>query len=238
MVTCAYDEAMSEACGHCGFKGPMEHKEEQIALKRGTGEVTPDGEEFEWGEFLSVAQCPACDQPNIWTYSWIDLVGEPQNERRIYPTERDNSVLPEKVRKQFDAALKVKKIEPGLYAVGIRRMLETVANEEQAAGKDLFEKLDDLAADGRIPGPLAKIAHQLRELGNLGAHDAEIEVEPEDVPVIGDLADAILEYLYRAPAKLATVQAGIEERRFRAAGPQGELGSDDPDSANEISSGS
>jgi Domain of unknown function (DUF4145) len=133
---------------------------------------------------------------------------------------RDNQAIPEKVRVRFDAARKVKVAEPGLYAVGIRRMLETVCNEEGAAGKELFEKLDDLAHKDRIPGTLAEAAHQLRKLGNLGAHDAEVDVEAADVPVIADLAEALLEYLYRAPAQLAAVQAGLAKRKKSASKPK------------------
>jgi hypothetical protein len=96
--------------------------------------------------------------------------------------------------------------------------LETVANEEGAEGDDLFEKLDDLARKGRIPEPLAEAAHELRRLGNLGAHDAAIDLGPDDVPAIEDLADAFLEYLYRAPAKVAAVRASVEERKRQAAG--------------------
>ena len=63
-------------------------------------------------------------------------------------------------------------------------MLETVCNQEGANGNDLFAKLDDLAARGRIPDMLAEVAHELRQLGNLGAHDEEVSVAPDDVPVI------------------------------------------------------
>jgi hypothetical protein len=61
---------------------------------------------------------------------------------------------------------------------------------------------------GRTGGTLVI---QLAVPCNLGAHDENVDVAPADVPVIDDLADAILEYLYRAPAKLAAVRQGIEE---------------------------
>jgi hypothetical protein len=202
---------MADPCGHCGFKGPLDHKGE-VAIKRGT-DLTSGGEEYEWGKFASVAVCPVCEDLTLGTYWWIDVLGEPEDYRRIYPTERDNSALPEKVRARLDTALKIKRIDPASYAVAIRRMLETVANIEGATGKDLFHKLDDLAAQERIPERLAEIGHELRTLGKFGAHDDEVEVEDADVPFIEDLAEAILEYLYRAPAKLAAVRAGIEARK-------------------------
>jgi hypothetical protein len=90
--------------------------------------------------------------------------------------------------------------------------LTTVCNEEGADGKALFGKLDDLARKNRTPEMLAEAAHQLRRLGNLGGHDEDVAVVAEDVPMIEDLADAILEYLYRAPAKLAALRQGFETR--------------------------
>ena len=202
---------MAEPCGHCGFKGPLDHKGE-VAIKRGTDE-TRDGTDYEWGKFATVFVCPVCEELTLGTYWWIDLLGEPEDYRRVYPSERDNTALPDKVRERLETALKVKRIDPASYAVAIRRMLETVTNTEGAAGRDLFHKLDDLARQGRIPQPLAEIGHELRNLGKFGAHDEEIEVEQADVPMIEDLAEAILEYLYRAPAKLQAVRTGIEARK-------------------------
>ena len=72
----------------------------------------------------------------------------------------------------------------------------------------LAERLKNLANSGRIPQTLAEMAQQLRLLRNLGAHDDE--VTEEDVPIILDFLEAILEYLYVAPAKIAAVQARLD----------------------------
>jgi hypothetical protein len=59
---------------------------------------------------------------------YVDHEGDPENANveRIYPTILENDTLPAGVKKQFEAAHRVKVIEPSLYAVGIRRMLEAV----------------------------------------------------------------------------------------------------------------
>ena len=75
----------------------------------------------------------------------------------------------------------------------------------------LADKLTYLAGAGRIPQTLAEMAHHLKELRNLGAHDAEDTVTEEDVPIILDFLEAILEYLYVAPAKVAAVQARLKK---------------------------
>jgi hypothetical protein len=55
------------------------------------------------------------------------------------------------------------------------------------------------------------MALHLKELRNLGAHDAEDEVTQEDVPIIVDFLKAILEYLYIAPAKIEAVRARLNK---------------------------
>jgi hypothetical protein len=207
-------------CGHCGFRGPIEYKD-TVLLKREQEEITGYGT-AEGAHSVGVWVCPVCDEPTIWSWVFFDDLSVDTAERRLFPTVRDNNAVPARVRTRLDAALKVKKLDPDFYAVGIRRMLETVCNEERAKGRDLFAKLDDLADKGRIPDMLAEVAHELRRLGNLGAHDEDVSVAHEDVPVIEDLADAVLEYLYRAPAKLAAVREGLEQRTGATSGGEPE----------------
>jgi hypothetical protein len=91
-------------------------------------------------------------------------------------------------------------------------MLEVVCLQEGATGKNLVERLTVLADSGRIPGPLAHMAQQLRQIRNLGAHAATDEVRAADVPVILEFGEAILEYLYRAPAKVAAVSDRLKAK--------------------------
>lgn len=102
-----------------------------------------------------------------------------------------HSALPENVRDKYDRALKVKKIDAGFYAVGVRRLLEAVCNHLGVRKGDLFDRLKVLASNGAIPPTLALQAQELRGLGNLGAHDKDIDVEDADVPVIEDFAEAV-----------------------------------------------
>ncbi len=56
------------------------------------------------------------------------------------------------------------------------------------------------------------MAHQIRQIRNLGAHaDEDDEVTGADVPIMLDFLEAILEYLYVAPAKIAAVQVRLKK---------------------------
>jgi Domain of unknown function (DUF4145) len=197
-------------CEHCGFRGPLEHKGNVISWVE---QEDPEGHGPSWEYTVGVYWCRGCREATVHTWGWSPEMSIEAGERVLYPTRRDNSSLPETVGIRLDAAMKVKRIDPGLYAVGIGRMLEAVCKEQGATGKDLFAKLDDLVVQGKMPEPLTAAAHELRKLRNLGAHDEAIEVAADDVTLIEALGEAILEYLYRAPAAVAAVRAGLAQRR-------------------------
>jgi Domain of unknown function (DUF4145) len=92
-------------------------------------------------------------------------------------------------------------------------MLEAVCRDKGQARGNLNGRLDALATDGVIPEPLSRVAHQLRSLRNFGAHDADVNVIDADVPVVEEFAEAILEYLYRAPAQLTAIEASLKQRK-------------------------
>jgi hypothetical protein len=125
----------------------------------------------------------------------------------LYPvTKAPSENLPSPVMKVYEAALKVKPIDPSAFAVLAGRILEAACNHEKAQGRNLAQKLEYLAKSERIPTTLVKMAQQVRLLRNLAAHDAEDEVTEKDVPIILEFLEAILEYLYVAPAKIQAVQ--------------------------------
>lgn len=128
----------------------------------------------------------------------------------LYPVIKTSLYsLPSPLKKAYEAALKVKSMDPNSFALLAGQTLESVCRYEQAQGKTFHEKLKYLAQKGRIPDTLAEMARQVRLLRNLAAHDAKDEVTEKDVPFILEFLEAILEYLYIAPAKIKAVQARL-----------------------------
>ncbi len=128
-------------------------------------------------------------------------------EKTYYPTPKVISKnIPGAIVKEYETSLRVKRIDPNMCAVAVGRTLEAICNYEKATGKNLAQKLDYLDKKGRIPSTLVKMATELRELRNLGAHNENDEVTEEDIPFILEFLEAILEYLYVAPAKIEALQ--------------------------------
>jgi hypothetical protein len=133
----------------------------------------------------------------------------------LYPIERSARWrhIPASVEEIYKEALKVEKISPRACALMAGVALEEICHVEQAKGETLAQRLDDLITSERIPKMLAEMAQHLRHLRNIGAHAMEEKVTQEDVPVMLYFVEAILEYLYVAPATIEAVQTRLNIRR-------------------------
>jgi hypothetical protein len=196
-----------ERCGWCGVQTALVQRARHNAKVFYEDDVPL--ESVAWVLY----ECVSCNRPTLreeWDHAYMDET----SETVLLPAhDRDDSSLPPLVGKAWEAALAVRNVEPNAFAVLVGRTLEVICLEEGAAGATLVHKLKSLAASGRIPDQLADMADKLREIRNLGAHASPSdEVKQADVPVIFEFADAILEYLYRAPAKIEAVEARLSKR--------------------------
>ena len=213
------DTKSSMHCSHCG----------KLTIFEVRGEGNKDGAKIDYnyhdGQDITtwrILECQLCKNPTIvevkTSYELIFDAAYGSMEpisfeiAILYPEMRPHLTnLPEPIEKNYKAALRVQDIEPSACAVMIGRTLEAICNYENAPGKTLSEKLNNLVNSERIPKTLAQMAHQLRQIRNLGAHDVGDEPTEKDVPIIMDFIEAILEYLYVAPAKIAALQARLKK---------------------------
>lgn len=198
-------------CDHCGFGGSLEQVDDATVSSTEDERDPQITYERRW----VLSRCPNCDRPTLDEYVWVEPFGDPADVdlRRVFPTLLSKGALPTGVQKQFDSAQRVKLVDPSFYAVGIRRMLEAVCSEQGVGGRDLERQIQALVAAGKLPDVFERMATQLRTLGNWGAHNSATEVQADDVPLIEEFAETILDYLYWAPAKLASVEAGLQRRK-------------------------
>ena len=119
--------------------------------------------------------------------------------------------LPIDIQKEYEATLKVRNISSNACAVLARRTLEAIFTHENAEGRTLADKVNNLIKSDRIPPIVADMAHLGRQIGNLGAHFDKQEVTEADVTAMLGFLETILEYLYVLPAKVATVKARLSK---------------------------
>lgn len=84
---------------------------------------------------------------------------------------------------------------PVLAGIGLRALVETVCKEKNATGKNLLEKIDDLANQQVLTPSGAAILHRIRTLGNAAAH--EVKPHSEAQLALGmDVVEHLLKDVY------------------------------------------
>lgn len=197
-------------CGHCGNTAPMEI----VALFSRIEEHYDETAKmtFEAGPAWELLFCPACLDVSLQKIHYHDLWEPEGSTEIIYPTKIKLIIgLPKEVNIAYEAALKVSIIDPNAYAVLLGRVLDKVCIDRKAEGGSLSDKLKFLAEKGEIPSRLAEIAHQLRQLRNIGAHADLGDLTTNEIPVLSSLCNAILEYVYTAPALIEQVKKHLEQ---------------------------
>lgn len=107
--------------------------------------------------------------------------------------------LPDTIRTDYRSARKVRYVDPSAYAVMIGKMLEKICLDNKAKGKTLLNKLEHMHSQGVIPDHIFGIATSIRKLRNIGAHQSVVELLDKDIPLLDDLAETLLHYLYVIP---------------------------------------
>jgi hypothetical protein len=162
-------------------------------------------------------KCPACGKIELRTYYYHEAFDEQAPDyKTLYPVSSKLPLgLPATIQQEYEAALKVRSISANAYSVLMGRVLELVCEDRTAKGKDLFQKLTDLAAKGEIPNKLVAVADKLRTFRNVGAHAVLGELTEKEVPILESLSRAILEYVYSAPFLVAQAKEALEKLKRR-----------------------
>ena len=129
------------------------------------------------------------------------------------------AALPERVAQRYLEAWRVQFVAPTACAILIGSTLEAICAHEQVIGSTLPEKLTALAQRKRLPTLLVDVAHALRYLRNIGSHEAEETIVPEDIPAMLAGLDLLLSYLYLLPLQRVALEERLQhhlaERRGR-----------------------
>jgi hypothetical protein len=168
------------------------------------------------GDVFQLLVCPACEGVSLGNYFRADYLPEEENDNEVTtivypPSARLPTALPPKVRIGYQAAVKVRSIDPNAYGVLLGRVLELLCEDRSAKGDTLYTKLEDLGNRDEIPKPLVEMAHSLRQLRNLGAHASLGELTASEIPFLDELCRAILEYVYEAPDLIDRAKRRLDE---------------------------
>lgn len=163
------------------------------------------------GEYIdqcwwAILECSTCTGLSLYTDQW-DETHEQWTSKLIYPIQMiAPAEAPKTIQRLFYEALSVKHRVPSLSAVGIRKCLEAICRDKGATKTNLASSIRELGAKGILPETLVTMMDSSRIIGNLGAHATSGEVAEEDANILVDFCLAILEYVYVAPNKIASIE--------------------------------
>lgn len=180
-------------------------------------DVRRDEEYWGWWEkdSFQIVQCLGCDDiafRKVYTNS-ENIDGDPSTgetwlyeDVTIHPSRvagrnklRQMDFLPWQIAKIYDethAALCSK--QPILAGIGIRALVEAVCQEEQATGKNLEQKIDDLVTLELLTKSGAEMLHTTRILGNAAAHEVKPQSE-KNLSLAMDVIEHLLTDVYILP---------------------------------------
>jgi len=207
-------------CGHCGNKVPMLRVAHYADSINHLDEKT--GQTWEESDCYELLKCPACNKIELRSYAWNDGM-DPWDVvyKPLYPVASKIPLgLPPEIKKAYVETLKVRNVSANAYGGLIGRVVELVCEDRRASGKDLFNKLRDLADKGEIPSKLVAVADKLRIFRNVGAHAALGELTEKEVPILESLTCAILEYVYSAPFLAEQAKNALDHLKRRKRPPQ------------------
>lgn len=158
-----------------------------------------------------VIQCSVCNHLSILRafldYESDELIDLLQK----YPLPNDYSEdIPIAIRETYLEAAGIRTKAPHGYVTLIRKTLELICAEKGAIGRNLYEKLNDLANKGILPSNLSEIANLLRIFGNEAAHASGKRISVLDTNVIDQLFRAIVDYLFVLPARIVELTESLK----------------------------
>jgi hypothetical protein len=125
--------------------------------------------------------------------------------------DRDVSeLIPESIRNDFKEALRCQGVSAYRATVVMcRRALQTSCHDLKAGGDKLIQQIEDLAAKGKITASLKDLAHQVRKIGNVGAHPDEDGLEDviaADAEDIVEFMNQFFGHVYIMPARMEALK--------------------------------
>jgi len=172
-----------------------------------------DPETRTWQRY-QIIQCQGCE---ILAFLAIDgdsmidnETGKPYEQWEVFPVWPSGrsllegaSTLPRQLRQVYSETMNaLNKGQPMLCGLGIRAVVETVAKDRGAKGKDLERRIDHLVELKVLTEDGAKILHRLRTLGNKAAHEVKAH-RADELALAMDVVDHLLAAVYTLPKRAA-----------------------------------
>lgn len=175
---------------------------------------------MEWNDY-QILECQGCDSISFRHFSsnTEDYDVNPETDEIVYleseklfPPRHEGRAeidgyykLPNNIRSIYQETLSAFRSDlPILTGVGLRAIVETICNEQGAAGRTLQLQIDDLVTRHVLTPDGARILHSLRVMGNAAAHN----VAPHSLEQLNtafEVVEYVLKGVYILPERARTL---------------------------------
>ncbi len=205
----------SDLCPNCGHRTSLTLQQAELLWPTYTTNVAPPLLAY---VLQHVFRCTYCGRSVlVWFfYDDSDTQFRPYREARIVWPERAPRELPEQapgaMRSLYREASRAENVG-ALRGAGAlyRAAVEELVASQQAEGRDLYQRIEGLAARG-VDQDIVTDLHEARLLGNWSLHEG-VEFSAEEVADVADLIADAVEILYVQPARRDAMREARAARR-------------------------
>ena len=201
-------------CLHCSNETLMNVKD---VYKKESDSIDSDSYYY---DMTIVLFCPVCKSYNIinayWDHSYgnkssvdeYDIYnGDNVEEKHLYPNSSNlikekSKFLPDTVLNNFSSSIELKNVDKESCLMKLRKTLEMICEDKKASGNNLYDKIENLSSIGVLPSTLNSASTLARKLGNIGVHDADINISKEELENVIELVEYIIRYIYVLPKEI------------------------------------
>jgi Domain of unknown function (DUF4145) len=158
----------------------------------------------------TLAKCDRCLAVSLFIREDIGEGLENDGYYRVWPPQSRHLgfELPEIVKQSYEQAVLCEKAKAYVAAVVmVRRAMEAVTVEHEAGVRSLQAGLKGMFSRGLISQEILDWGHELRVIGNMGAHPTKETLSRADAVESIDFLQAILEILYDLRPKFERMRA-------------------------------
>ena len=186
------------------------------------------GDSYYYDEQI-VLKCPSCRNYNIINDYWDSSYGKVTESKKyediycgdnvyetiLYPVVSElsngaNGIVPNDILKNFRKSLELKSVDSDSCLVKLRKTLELICNDKNVIGHNLNDKLKKLFELGILPSTLKSASNITRKLGNMGAHESDIEISTTELSSTIKLVEYIIQYIYILPKEIEILEKKIK----------------------------
>ncbi len=169
------------------------------------------------GLFWELIECTECSAVMLrqgYNDEYLNFGGA-DDYQLLQPAEDEHiSGLPAHLATAYAVALQVKPTNSAAYCALLTRLLRLVCTDQNSEAATLLGALDDLAERGLISGRLADLAGEFQRSRNIRSDTDLAKLRRFDIPVLESLVQAVLAYVYVAPAMVETVRATMDKQEL------------------------